>query len=63
VRNPFGLEGHSWVGVVTVGTVLLLPLCIPASALSLVLRYRHSGREVCEQIKWLAFATSWVWCI
>jgi hypothetical protein len=29
VRNPFGLEGHSWVGVVTVGTVLLLPLCNP----------------------------------
>jgi len=60
VRNPFGLEGHPWVAVVAVGTVLLLPLCILASALSLVLRYRRSGSEVREQIKWIAFAAALV---
>jgi len=31
-----------------------------ASALSLVLRYRYSGGEVREQIKWIAFAASFV---
>ena len=60
VRNPFGLEGHPWVAVVAVGTVLLLPLCILASALSLVLRYRRCGSEVREQIKWIAFAAALV---
>jgi hypothetical protein len=62
VRNPFGLEvlGHPWVKVAITGTVLLLPVCILASALSLVLRYRRSGGEVREQTKWLAFAASFV---
>ncbi|MGH3144563.1 MAG: hypothetical protein ACRDTR_02055, partial [Rubrobacter sp.] len=36
----------------------LLPLCILGSALSVVLRYRRSGGEEREQIKWLAFAAS-----
>jgi hypothetical protein len=36
----------------------LLPLCILVSALSLVLRYRRSGGEVRQQIKWVAFAAS-----
>jgi len=31
-----------------------------ASALSLVWRYRHAGREMREQIKWVAFAASLV---
>jgi hypothetical protein len=58
VRNPFGLEQYPWLkGVATFG-VLLLPLCILVSAASLVLRYRRSGAEVREQIKWLAFAAS-----
>jgi hypothetical protein len=39
---------------------LLLPARILASALSLVLRYRRSGKEGREQIKWLAFAASFV---
>jgi len=55
-RNPFGLEGHPWVGDVTQGVTLLLPLCILASALSLVLRFVRSRGEEREQIKWLAFA-------
>src|SRR5215207_4286990 len=60
VRNPFGLEQYSWLPGVAVSIVLMLPLCILVSAFSLVLRYRRSGREVREQIKWLAFAASFV---
>ena len=37
---------------------LLFPLCMLASASSLILRYLRSGEEVREQIKWLAFAAS-----
>jgi hypothetical protein len=60
VRNPFGLEWLAWMADVAVFIVLMLPLCILASALSLVLRYRRSRGEVREQIKWLAFAASFV---
>jgi MFS family permease len=56
VRNPFGLEQYPWLKLVAVLVVSLLPLCILISALSLALRYRRSGAEVREQIKWLAFA-------
>jgi len=38
----------------------LLPLCMLASALSLVLRYRRAGGEVRQQIKWIAFAASFM---
>jgi hypothetical protein len=58
MRNPFELEGHPWVGDVTQGAILLLALCIQASALSLVLRFVRSEGEQREQIKWLAFAAS-----
>ena len=60
VRNPFGLEQFPWMTVAAVVTVLLLPLCILISAFSLVLRYRRSDQEMREQIKWLAFAASFV---
>jgi hypothetical protein len=42
------------------GAIVLLPICILASAVSLVWRYRHSGEEVRQQIKWVAFAASFV---
>jgi hypothetical protein len=58
VRNPFGLEKYPWLADATLGVVLLLPLCILASAVSLVLRFFRSGDEEREQIKWLAFAAS-----
>jgi hypothetical protein len=58
VRNPFGLEGHPWVADALKAGRLLLLLCFLASALSLVLRYRRSGGEEREQIKWIAFAAS-----
>ena len=61
VRNPLGLEGiPHWVLAAGIGILLLLPLCMVASALSLVLRYRHSRGEEREQIKWIAFAASMV---
>jgi hypothetical protein len=60
VRNPFGLEGYAWISGARDAINLLLSLCMLASALSLVLRYRRSGSEVREQIKWIAFAASLV---
>ena len=57
-RNPFGLEGLPWMEGAFYVLLLLLPVCILASALSLVLRYRRSGGEVRQQIKWMAFAAS-----
>ena len=58
VHNPFGLEAHPWLADAGIIIVPLLPLCILASALSLVLRYRRSGGEERQQIKWIAFAAS-----
>jgi hypothetical protein len=60
VRNPFGLEGHPWIADASNVIPVLLPLCALASALSLVLRYRRSRSEEREQIKWIAFAGSFV---
>ena len=56
VRNPFGLEWLAWLREVSIFIILLFPLCILVSALSLVFRYRRSEGEVREQIKWLVFA-------
>src|SRR5215213_9283432 len=60
VSNPVGLEGHSMAAQVLIGPPVLLPVCILASAFSLVWRYRHSGGEVRLQIRWVAFAASLV---
>jgi hypothetical protein len=54
------LEQYPWLITVVSFSLLVLPACILASAISLVLRYRRSGEEVREQIKWLAFAASLV---
>jgi len=59
-RNPYGLEQYPWLNLVSVLLILLLPLCVLISAASLVLRYRRSGEEVREQVKWVAFAASFV---
>jgi hypothetical protein len=58
VRNPFGLEEHPWVEDAFIILFPLLTVCILASALSLVLRYRRSRGEERQQIKWIAFAAS-----
>jgi hypothetical protein len=60
VRNPFGLEGHPWIAYAGYAVLPLLPLCMLASAASLVMRYRRSGGEVRQQIKWIAFAASFM---
>ena len=59
-RNPFGLEGAAWLTVLGYFVLPLLPLCMLASAASLVLRFRRSGGEVRQQIKWIAFAASFM---
>ncbi len=58
IRNPFGLEKYPWLADATLGVMVLLSVCVLASAVSLVLRFRRSGGEQREQIKWLAFAAS-----
>ena len=60
VRNPLGIEGRPWIEAVSSACLVLLALCIVASAVSLVWRYRRSDRETRQQIKWLAFAASFV---
>jgi hypothetical protein len=58
VPNPFGLEEHPWLADAAIVILPLLPLCILASAVSLVLRFRRSGGEGRQQIKWIAFVAS-----
>ncbi|HET7480060.1 MAG TPA: hypothetical protein VFJ72_11155 [Rubrobacteraceae bacterium] len=60
ISNPLGIEGYPWLQYAGVALVLLLPVCILASAFSLISRYRHSDKEVRQQIKWLAFAASFI---
>ena len=59
-RNPFGVEGYPWLEVLQWIVLLLLPICMLAAAASLVLRFRQAGGEVRQQIKWLAFAASFL---
>jgi hypothetical protein len=58
MQNPFRLEGYPWVETTAYLVLPLLPLCMVASVLSLVLRYRSSRGEQRQQIKWIAFAAS-----
>jgi hypothetical protein len=60
VRNPFGLEGQPWIEDLSNAIFVPFLLCILASVVSLVLRYRRSGGEVRQQIKWIAFAVSFL---
>ena len=60
VPNPFGLEGLPWLVVATYIILPLLPLCILASAISMVLRYRRSRGEERQQFKWIVFAATLV---
>jgi hypothetical protein len=53
--QPVRAGGTPLGGGCRVGYSPLLPLCMLASAMSLVLRYRRSGCEVRQQIKWITF--------
>jgi hypothetical protein len=59
-RNPFGFEKYPWVADALSSVEWLLPLCILGSATSLFVRFRRSGREEREQIKWIVFAAALV---
>jgi hypothetical protein len=59
VQNPFGLL-MPWTMPAFWATLLLVPLCMLASALSLVFRYRRSRGEQRQQLKWIAFAAAFV---
>jgi hypothetical protein len=58
VRNPFGVETLPWLVDASYILLPLLPLCVLASAISMVLRYQRSGGEVRQQIKWVAFVAT-----
>jgi hypothetical protein len=57
IQNPIVLL-RPWMMPAFWVSLPLLPLCMLASALSLVMRYRHSGGEERQQIKWIAFSAS-----
>jgi hypothetical protein len=59
VQNPFGLL-KPWMMPAFLAILLLLPLCILASAASLVFRYRRSRGEQRQQLKWIVFAAAFV---
>ena len=59
VTNPFGIESaRSALELVSMGSFLLLPLCVVASALSMVLRFRRAAGEERQQLKWFASAAA-----
>jgi hypothetical protein len=60
IRNPYALESYPWLETVAYIVLPLLPLCMLASVISLVMRYRRSRGEERQQIKWIAFAASFV---
>jgi hypothetical protein len=60
VRNPFGLERQPWVADAANAILVPFLVCILASVVGLILRYRRSGGEVRQQIKWIAFAASFL---
>jgi hypothetical protein len=57
-RNPFGLEGQPWFEYAANAGLVPFLVCILASVVGLILRYRRSGGEERQQIKWIAFAAS-----
>jgi hypothetical protein len=57
VINPLGVESAGGVlGFVFASSLLLLPVCFVASALSMIFRFRRARGAVRQQIKWFAAA-------
>jgi hypothetical protein len=55
-QNPFALDLPPWSEGASTAILLVLPLCMLASAASLVVRYRRAVGEQRQQIKWISFA-------
>ncbi|MEO8477589.1 MAG: hypothetical protein ABI572_11150 [Actinomycetota bacterium] len=58
VANPFAIHSLRTVFGALQITIALLPICIVASAVALVMRFRRSDGVERQQLKWLAFAGS-----
>jgi uncharacterized membrane protein YhdT len=58
IRNPLGNLALPWISFSPYFVVPPFLLCMVASVLSLVLRFRRSMGEERQQIKWIAFAAS-----
>jgi signal transduction histidine kinase len=59
VPNPLGIgSAAGFISTALVATTWLLVLSIAAAFAALVVRYRAGGREIREQIKWVAFVAA-----
>ena len=58
--NPLGISSLSTVITIAQAAIILIPVCMALSALSLVLRYRRSHGAERMQMKWLAAAAATV---
>jgi hypothetical protein len=58
VQNPFGIGQPGGVADALGASVLLIPICIVASAVSLVMRFRRSVGVERLQLKWLTSAAA-----
>ena len=56
IDNPFSIPAVAPMVNVLQFAFLLIPVCIVASAASLVVRFRRAGGVERQQVKWLAFA-------
>jgi hypothetical protein len=59
-RNPFGIGSLHVLGSIASLALSLTLICIPLSAVSLILRYRRSHGTARLQLKWLVSATAGV---
>jgi hypothetical protein len=57
-RNPLGIESLHVLGSIASLALSLTLVCIPLSAVSLILRYRRSHGTARLQLKWLVSATA-----
>lgn len=56
--NPLGVSGLGWLSDVAPVALMVLLICIPVSAASLLLRYRRSAGITRLQFKWLVSAVT-----